>query len=255
MTRACMVLLFFLVLSSCKSTKVDEGTVGYLPARTVVKKNKQAAFSNERVKASLSIKYRGEQEMLNISASMRMVKDSIIWLSFSKLGFPIAKLRITETEVEFYEKVSKTSFKGDFKLISDWLGTDFDFVKVQNLFLGESLLNLEKQKYVATVVQNNYELQPKKRNPMYDILFWIDPNNFKITKEELQDSKRDQNLSILYKDFAKINESLFPKGFMITAVGQNKKTTIDVNYKNVQFDVPLKFPFQMPVGYRNIELE
>ena len=42
---------------------------------------------------------------------------------------------------------------------------------------------------------------------------------------------------------------------MITAVGQNKKTTIDVNYKNVQFDVPLKFPFQMPVGYRNIELE
>jgi hypothetical protein len=33
------------------------------------------------------------------------------------------------------------------------------------------------------------------------------------------------------------------------------KTIIDVNYKNVQFDFPLKFPFEIPAGYRNIELE
>jgi hypothetical protein len=220
-----------------------------------VKKNRQAAFGAERLRASLAIKYRGSQEMPNISASLRMVKDSIIWINFSKLGFPIAKLRITPREVEFYEKISKTSFKGNFKLISEWLGTEFDFVKVQNLFLGESLLNLENDKYVATVVQNKYELKPKRRNPMYDIIFWIDPANFKIIKEELRHPEKDQNLTILYKDFNKISESLFPKGFLITAAGQQKKTVIDVNYKNIQLDVPMRFPFQMPEGYRNIELE
>ena len=162
---------------------------------------------------------------------------------------------MTKHEVEFYEKISKTSFEGNFELISEWLGTDFDFMKVQSLFLGESLLNLERDKYVSAVVNNQYELQPKKRNPMFDIFFYFDPSTYKIAKEELRQHEKEQNLTILYRDFNKINESLFPKGFLITAVGQEKRTVIDVIYKSVQFDVPLKFPFQMPEGYRKIELE
>ena len=255
MKKAWVLTLVLSVLFSCKSAKVDDSEVSYLPARTIVKKNRQAALSQERIKATMSIKYRGSQELPNISASLRMVRDSIIWINFSKLGFPIAKLRITNKEVEFYEKISKTSFKGNFELISQWLGTDFDFMKVQSLFLGESLLNLERDKYVSSVVNNQYELQPKRRNPMFDIYFYLDPSTFKITKEELRQPEKDQNLTILYRDFDKISESLFPKGFLITAVGQQKRTVIDVIYKSVQFDVPLKFPFQMPEGYRNIELE
>jgi hypothetical protein len=255
MKKAVVLSLIFLFSLSCKSTKVKVAEVDYMPARVIVKKNRDAAFPAERLRATLAIKYRGSKEMPNISASLRMVKDSIIWINFSKLGFPIAKLRITPRQVEFYEKISKTSFRGDFKLISEWLGTDFDFLKVQNLFLGESLLNLTKGKYVSSVVKNQYELQPKRRNPMYDIYFWIDPTNYKIVKEELRHPEKDQNLTILYKDFNKISESLFPKGFLITAAGQQKKTVIDVSYKNVQLDVPMRFPFQMPEGYRNIELE
>jgi hypothetical protein len=184
-----------------------------------------------------------------------MVKDSIIWLNFSKLGFPVAKLRLTPEKAEFYEKIGRTSFEGDFKLISQWLGTEFDFLKIQNLFLGETLLNLEKQRYQVSIVDEKYELRPKKRNAIFDILYQIDPSHFKIMKEELKHNEKNQNLTILYKDFNKINQSLFPKGFSITAVDGRQKTVIDVNYKNVQFDVPLKFPFKIPAGYRNIELE
>ncbi len=255
MKKVWFLTLALAVLFSCKSAKVDDSEVNYMPARAIVKKNNQASFSKERIKANMSIKYRGSQELPNISASMRMVKDSIIWISFSKLGFPIAKLRITKKEVEFYEKVTKTSFKGNFELISQWLGTEFDFMKVQSLFLGESLLNLERDKYISSVVNNEYELQPKRRNPMFDIYFYIDPSTYKISREELRQPEKDQNLTILYRDFEKISESLFPKGFLITAVGQEKRTAIDVIYKSVQFDVPLKFPFQMPEGYQKIELE
>jgi len=130
MKKAWVLTLALAVLFSCKSAKVDDSEISYLPARALVKKNKQASFSRDRIKATMAIKYRGSQELPNISASMRMVKDSIIWINFSKLGFPIAKLRITKKKVEFYEKISKTSFQGNFELISQWLGTDFDFMKV-----------------------------------------------------------------------------------------------------------------------------
>ncbi len=250
-----MVIIVFLSLSSCKSRKVADASIDYLPAKSIVKRNHEARFSRTSIKASMQIKYRGKDELPNINGSLRLVKDSIIWLNFSKLGFPIAKLIITPRDVKFYEKIGKTSFEGDFKLISSWLGTDFDFDKVQNLILGEALLNLESQKHQVTIRDGRYELLSKKRNPIFDITYSIDPVDFKVVKEEIRHVEKNQNLSILYKNFNKINESLFPKGFLITAKADDMTTIIDVNYKNVQFDVPLKFPFAIPAGYRNIELE
>lgn len=250
-----VLLLVVLSLASCRSRKITDKSVDYLPAKSIVKKNHEAKFSRTSVKASMQIKYRGKDELPNINGSLRMIKDSIIWLNFSKLGFPIAKLIITPRDVKFYEKIGKTSFEGDFKLISSWLGTDFDFVKVQNLFLGETLLNLESQKHQVTIKDGKYELLSKKRNPIFDIKYAIDPIHFKVVKEEITHAEKNQNLSILYRDFNKNNESLFPKGFLITAKADDMTTIIDVNYKNVQFDVPLKFPFAIPTGYRNIELE
>ena len=249
------VLFIVISLVSCKSAKVSGARVAELPGREIIKLNQGAAFDQSVIRATMSIRYKGKEDMPGIIAGLRMVKDSIIWLNFSKLGFPVAKLRITPDRVEFYEKIGRTSFEGDFKLISQWLGTDFDFLKIQNLFLGETLLNLEKQRFQVSIVDDRYELRPNKRNAIFDILYQIDPGHFKIMKEELSHSEKNQNLTILYKDFNKINQSLFPKGFSITAVAEQQKTVIDVNYKNVQFDVPLKFPFKIPAGYRNIELE
>ena len=58
------------------------------------------------------------------------------------MGFPIAKALITPTEIKFYEKISKTYFVGNYELISNWLGTSFDFDMIQNLFFGEALIDL-----------------------------------------------------------------------------------------------------------------
>lgn len=255
MWRTITLLIVISALASCKSSKVSDKSVDYMPARSIVKKNHEEIFSRTSIKASMQVKYRGKDELPNLNASLRMVKDSIIWLNFSKLGFPVAKLKITPREVKFYEKIGKTSFEGNFKLISSWLGTDFDFVKVQNLFLGEALLDLESQKHQVNIKDGKYELVSKKRNPIFDIKYSIDPEHFKVVKEEISHPEKNQNLSILYKDYHKINESLFPKGFLITAKGDDMTTIIDVNYKNVQFDIPLKFPFEIPAGYRNIKLE
>jgi len=255
MRKIIALLICVLSLASCKTSKVSDKSIAYLSSRTIVKNNLNASFNKKTIKASMSIKYKGKEELPTISASLRMVKDSIIWLNFSKLGFPVAKLKITPQEVKFYEKIGKTSFDGDFKLISKWLGTEFDFMKVQNLFLGEAILSLEEDKYQVSVKDSKYELFSKKKNSIFDIKYWIDPVHFKVVKEEISHADKNQNLTILYKDFHKISESLFPKGFMVRAMTDGMTTTIDINYKNVQFDVPLKFPFAIPTGYRNIELE
>lgn len=256
MFKNSVIFIFFLLLiTSCKTTKNTTGNIAHLSAKKIIKKNDKAGFNRSSIKASLSIKYKGKTNLPSMNGSMRMVKDSVIWISLSKLGFPVAKLMITPKEVKFYEKVSKTYFSGNYKIISALLGSEFDFEMVQNVFLGEPLFLLKNEKYKVSIRENSYELVPKSENPLLDLFFLIDPVTFKLAKEEFNFVEKGQNLTILYKDFNKIDESLFPKGFVIKATDKNNKTIIDVNYRNVIFDGEMRFPFKIPNEYKLIKIK
>ncbi len=91
MNRTITFLIVILTLVSCKTAKISDKSIASLSARSIVKKNHEARFSGKSIKASMQIKYKGKGDFPNINASLRMVKDSIIWLNFSKLGFPVAE--------------------------------------------------------------------------------------------------------------------------------------------------------------------
>ena len=76
-----------------------------------------------------------------------MEKDKIIWLS---APLSVAKVMITPDKVSYYNNWENVYFDGDFSLLSDLLGTELDFTKVQNLLLGETLFDLKEQKHVVS---------------------------------------------------------------------------------------------------------
>ena len=55
-----------------------------------------------------------------------------------------------------------------------------DFEKVQNLLLGNAVLDLRKEKLNSEVYNGNYQLKPKKAQELFKILFQLEPKNFKI---------------------------------------------------------------------------
>ena len=256
MSKRSVIFIVFLVLTiSCKSGKTSSTTIMNLSAKKLIKKNDEVKFDKKNIKASLSIKYSGKAELPNLKASLRMVKDSVIWISVSKFSIPLAKIIISQDQIQFYEKLSKTYFIGDFKLIREWIGVELDFNKVQNLFIGEPLLNLSQDKYEIDIQKSNYVLKPKKDNPIFEILFWFDPSNYKLKREELKSPNKEQSLSIVYKEYSNLDKSLFPKGFLIRANSEESETKIDITYRNVVFNTMLRFPFKIPNGYNEIELK
>jgi hypothetical protein len=38
-----------------------------------------------------------------------------------------------------HEKINNSYFEGDFSSLSQWLGTDLDYSKIQNLLLGQAM--------------------------------------------------------------------------------------------------------------------
>ncbi len=73
-----------------------------------------------------------------------MEKDKVIWLS-ATLG--LARLMITPEKVQFYNKIDNEFFDGDYKLLSDFVGVELDFYKVQNILLGQTIFPLDDKSY------------------------------------------------------------------------------------------------------------
>ncbi len=247
-------ILTLLILTSCKAKKAaNNSTVRGMSVNKIIKNHYANDFDKETLVAKLRVKYRGKSSLPSVTASLRLRKDNTIWISLSKLGFPIGKALITTNKVSYYEKINKTYFEGDFRLLSNWLGTDLDFEKVQNLLLGQAILNLKDTKYQATQKENAFDLMPKKANALFDILFSISGSHFKVNKQEIQ--QKGKTLTIGYKDYEKIDDEMFPKKVLITALDGKYTTTVDVDYRSVQFNKSVSFPFTIPNGYKEIVLK
>lgn len=251
-----IIILLLVMISACKTTKVlNESMNSSLSSKKVIKNHYTNTFDKETVKAKLKVKYTGKSSLPSITASLRIKKDETIWISLTKLGFPIGKVLITPNRVSFYEKINRTYFDGDFTLISNLLGTELDFEKVQNLLFGQALLNLKKEAFILTSNKNNYLLKPKVANSLYDILFLINPLNFKINSQQIKQLDENNTLIINYTNYTTIDHEIFPKEIYIKASDKKNTSTIVVNYKSVEFNKPVSFPFAIPKNYEKIELK
>lgn len=250
------LLIIVLIITSCKTKSVVTGTAAKpMTANKIIKNHYNNGFDKETLTARMKVKYRGKSDLPGVTASMRIKKDETIWISLSKLGYPLGKVLITKDKVSYYEKINKTYFEGDFALLSNWLGTELDFQKVQNLLLGQAILNLKDSKHEVALKGAYYELTPKKENGLFNILYLLNPQNFKLVKQQVTQPEENKTLSIDYDNYERIDGEFFPKEVLITAKDQKYTTTIDVEYRSVEFNKSIRFPFTIPNGYKEIKLK
>ncbi|UMB59776.1 DUF4292 domain-containing protein [Lutibacter sp. A80] len=251
-----IVLIFLLIFTSCKSNKSTvDANIKNISTKKIINNHYSSNFDQKTVDAKINAKFKDDKTSVSFSIKLRLEKDKTIWMSATKFGFPVAKVMITPNRVLYYEKMKKTFFDGDFSLLSEWLGTELDYEKVQNILLGQAVLNLKKGKYNSTVTNKLYQLQPKKDIELFGILFFLNSDNFKINKQEISNKEKQQLLTVSYPDYNKIKGEQFPKNINIKAVDHKKLTTIDIEYRTVEFNEDLTFPFSIPNGYKEISLK
>lgn len=246
-----------LMITSCKTNKkaVDSNTIQVISTKKIINNHYNNNFHQKTIVAKLNAKYSDKKTSATINIKLRIEKDKTIWMSATKFGIPLAKVLITPTRVSYYEKLEGTYFDGDFSLLSKFLGTELDYEKVQNILLGQAILNLKKEKYDSKIDNKLYELSPKKDNEIYGILFFMNPDNFKLNRQEIRNSSKNQSLSVSYPRYKSIKGEQFPENIDIKAIENKNLTTINIEYRSVEFNEKLTFPFSIPSGYKEISLK
>lgn len=251
-----LVLFVVIFLASCKPKAVlAEGSANNtLSADKIIANhyNNKTDFSTIYIRASA--RYEDDKNTQNVSADIRIKKDEKILVSIRVLGLTMAKALITPTSVQYFEKIGNKYFEGNYEGLSQWLGTDLDFNKVQNMFLGKALDDLHKEKYAVSIMEKLYKLESKAEEKT-NKSFYFESENFLIKRQEINQPFQDRTLQIAYPDYKKHSEMILPLSLAIDARQKKGITKIDIEYKTITFNEDLSFPYSVPEGYDRIYID
>jgi hypothetical protein len=243
-----------LTLVSCKS-KAAVVDVAKNESRMSSKKIIENYYNNKNEFSTLYIKanaqFASEKQTQNVTAEIKIKKDQQILISIRFLGITMAKASITPTSVSYYEKINGDYYEGDFSALSQLLGTDLDFNKVQNMLLGRVIDDLKKGKYTESFADQVYRLDDTSDDNTKKS-FYFDADKFLVNKQEITQTKEGRMIQVVYSNKREFNEMILPMAINIDTYQKKGKTEINLEYNTVTFNEELSFPYSVPNDYKRI---
>lgn len=248
------LIILSVLLSACNTSKIylsDEGKVDMtLSKRQLIKANKKTNGNFETLQAKVKIDVKFGESESGYSISLRMDKDQMIWLT-APLG--LVRAKITNEEVQFYNKIDKTYFVGDYSFFSKYLGVEINYDMLQALILGNFMKEANPSKMELGYTNKAYRL--KSQNTTFlELIYLLNPTHFKLNQQKILDHFNNRTLSVNYASFQKIKSSVIPEKIFIDATENTKSTVVKIEVKGVQLDQELRYPYTVPEGYKLLTL-
>ena len=258
MKKIALVLVLSVFVLSCKSKAVvvaasnePVAASNEMSAKKIIENynNNKNQFSTLYIKSSA--RYSDNKQTQNVTAEIRIKKDEQILISIRFLGITMAKALITPQSVNYYEKINGSYFEGDFSSLSQWLGTDLDYNKIQNMLLGKAIDDLTKGKYSESILEKTYRLDAIS-NSNTKKSFFLNSDTFLIEKQEITQTTEERMIKVVYPDNKVYGEAIVPTSVLINTFQKKGNTEINLEYNSVSFNEELSFPYSVPNGYKRI---
>jgi hypothetical protein len=245
-------------MASCKSKAIavsasnePSTAANNMTAKKIIENhyNNKNNFSTLYIKSNA--RYADDKQTQNVTAEIKIKKDEQILISIRFLGITMAKALITPTSVSYYEKINSSYFEGNFSGLSQWLGTDLDFNKIQNMLIGDAIDDLNKGKYTESLIEQTYRLDDISSNNTKKS-FFFDADKFLVKSQEITQTAENRMIKVAYSDSKVYNEATLPTNVLINTFQKKGKTEINLDYNTVSFNEELSFPYSVPNGYKRI---
>ena len=207
-------------------------------------------FKYLKAKSKIAIMKDGKTD--NVSANIRIKKDSIIWLSvtFGVFG-EVARALITKDSA-FVSALNQKNLKREyhkysFAELSQEYNFDLNFNIIQSAIIGSQPI---KKKYKLSKDKGFFLLKQKEGRVTIDnYVGEVDRKLKKVMLEDELPTKRKMTLD--FEDFTTLNQYLFPYTSVLTLDVQSPddhkfyQTLIQLKHTKVELlEEPLEFPFK-----------
>lgn len=253
--RNLLLLLFLGLVAACK-------TVPVLPTKAPIEKVDVMELKKEInsrqpkinfLRARIRATYDDQKQKQQVILQLRMQDQKSIWMSATML-VPIAKLLLKPDEVAFYEKFQKRYFQGDYKFINSLFNTQFGYKDIQNLLLGNPILDLNKGRWNQISNPDYYLLMPEMGKNNLRPVFFFDPETFLLKEQRVVIPGSSKTLSIKYLNHQRVQGENIPLTTEVSFFDGKKLIRILLEFTRVDFPERLSLPFDIPEGYKKIDI-
>ena len=84
-------------------------------------------------------------------------------------------------------------------------------------------------------------------------MYYFEPLTFNLTKQVFTD-KNKKFLTIEYRDYKEIENNFLPQKVIISTKNNEKQLRISLNSKIRRINEKFSFPFEIPNGYKKLQL-
>jgi hypothetical protein len=241
----CLVVCF----SACKRNNISGSTA------TPEKINKinviNLDFNNLSAKGRMQFENDGEK--INTGITIRMQKDSIIWISMvPALGIEVARVRITPDSVALINRLEKTYFADNLQALKSRFNVDLTFNMLQALLIGNYVPGENGNEKLI----DRAPIQHTRQNLGAVVLDqFISAESFKLKKLQISDPESPNTITVDYSDFENVGDKPVAKSTLVVAntvkENQTKKMVASINFNKLEINSnDLAFPFAVPDDYR-----
>ena len=250
------LFVFILVFTACKTKKyaIDNTIIAKeMSSKKVARKHVSANFNKKTIAAKFKVNFEDGSTKQTLSVYLKIKKDEVIWLKGTKF-INVFKAKITPEKVRFYSPIEKKYFEGDFSMLEKLLGTKINFQQLQNLFLGQAILDVKNKKQNIVLEKNSYVLSPKTQATLFDVFFAIHPGHFKLNQQSIVNTLKKQRLDIKYASYKLVDDEIIPQQINIKVKQENKVTIIDFILRSIELNTKINTSFTIPNGYKRMNL-
>lgn len=269
--RIVYLFLTLIYFSACSTSK-QSTKIKYKEKRT---ENKKTAFIVDQVKQNefypntISFKanttVKSGSKSNSFRASFKIRKDSIIWISITKLGYEAARVYATPDTLMIINRIEKKYFAGNYKYLEEKYHINLNFSYLQSMLLGNSIGLEEPRKLKRTQNRDFYKLSSlskrklkrvteKGRIPTRDLVFVhkIDPETFRVINLSILDLHLNQSAEVGYSDHLEIEGKSVPQKVNMQ-IRSNQIVEVEAEYSKIELNNKLSFPFKISKKYEPLQ--
>jgi hypothetical protein len=252
MQKLQLLSVYLILIVGCKTlppTPTDASVDRTLRPRLIQQQivSNSLTFKTLQWRGQAQLERNGKRQ--KISLTSRLKQGEGIWLN-GTVFIPLARVFITPTQLQFYEKINQQFAQIDYRELRELLDVSVSYTMLENILTGKALearmlkratLSYTKETYVWISRRKGVEMQ------------FVYDTAFRLIEQTIRN--KQTTLRVSYGSYKKLDDQWIPEQLIISLLGDGSKDILTLRAKNSQLNQPLTMPFEIPKGYKTIRIQ
>jgi hypothetical protein len=200
--------------------------------------------------SKIDVEYRNGEDKKNFNVNIRMLKDSLVWISAGLFGIEGVRVLINKDSMVVLNKIDKKYMVYKNEAISGLSDVPLTVGQIQNLIIAKPVYALKLYSIIANndaSVLIQYNQEKFATSHRYGKLFYT------IDTTSVNDLTTRNYAMARYADYSVVNGHNFPLSAYITASNGSKLIQLDMKFEDTDFGTVVTFPFIIPSSYEKAQ--